>query len=429
MKKITNRSISVVILILLVLTGMCFYLKRFAEDGSDWALSFYRANSGSTGTIYDRNGVILANFSPEGSYYAEDAATRKACFHIIGDYGGRTGTGLLDTFSEGVKDYDIFTGTTESEDYYFTLTLDSSLNVSAYKAMGNFKGCVLISNYKTGEILCITSSPTIDPLETVEDPEAGTYLNKGLASVYTPGSVFKLVTAAAAIEDVPGIFEKSFWCENECEIAGVTITCMGPHYTTDFYSALANSCNCAFADISVMVGQNSLKQHVADYGFTEKHELNGLVTAAGNFETEYMGDPELAWAGIGQWTDQVCPFSMLRFVQAVANHGTLIEPYIIADTETSQVQLVNASTADTLKQMMAFNVTEHYGQENFPGLQLCAKTGTAEVGDGTNNAWFAGFLDDENHPYAFVVVVEDGGFGIESAGGVANMVLQDAVLK
>lgn len=429
MKKITNRAISVVILIALVLFGMGAYVLRFANDGSRWALSFYRANSGSTGVITDRNGIVLADFSPAGSCYAEDAATRKACFHILGDYEGRTGSGLLDIFSEDVKDYDIFTGTTHAENYNFTLTLDSSLNVSAYKSMGNYRGCVLISNWKTGEMLCILSSPTIDPLESVEDPEPGTYMNKGLSSAFIPGSIFKLVTTAAAIEDVPGIFDKSFWCENECEIAGVTITCLGPHYTTDIYSALANSCNCAFADISVMVGQNSLKRHVAEYGFTEPHELNGLRTAAGNFETEYMGDPELAWAGIGQWTDQVNPFAMLRFVQAVANHGTLIEPYVIDGTEPRTLELVRKDTADKLREMMAFNVAEHYGPENFPGLDICAKTGTGEVGDGTNNAWIAGFLDDAKHPYAFVVLVEDGGFGITSAGGVANMVLQDAVAK
>ena len=426
-KKVTNRAFSVLLLILLVVGGMSAYLVNFLNSGSEWALAFYRANSGSTGTIADRNGTVLASFSPTGSFYSENTDIRKACFHIIGDYEGRTGGGIIAAISDDIKDYDIFTGTTHAEDHSFQLTLDSRLNVSAYKAMGSYKGCVLVCNYLTGEMLCILSTPTIDPLETVEDPEPGTYINKALSGAFVPGSVFKLVTSAAAIEDVPGIFEKSFWCENEYYIAGVEITCMGPHYTTDFYSALSNSCNCAFADISVRVGQESLKRHTKEYGFLDTHSLSGLTTAAGNFETEYMGDPELAWAGIGQWTDLVCPYSMLRFVAALANDGILVEPYLFNGTETESVRLVEEGTAKTLQDMMAFNVVDHYGTDNFPGLNLCAKTGTAEVGDGTNNAWFAGFLDDNSHPYAFVVLVEDGGYGISSAGGVANMVLQDAI--
>ena len=80
--------------------------------------------------------------------------------------------------------------------------------------------------------------------------------------------------------------------------------------------------------------------------------------------------------------------------------------------------------------MMNYNVVSHYGgEETFPGLRLCAKTGTAERGDGTSNAWFAGFLDDDAHPYAFVVMVEEGGFGISAAAPIANAMLQAAVNK
>lgn len=88
---------------------------------------------------------------------------------------------------------------------------------------------------------------------------------------------------------------------------------------------------------------------------------------------------------------------------------------------------MEADTADKLKQMMSYNVVSHYGSDRFPGLNICAKTGTAELGDGTSHAWFAGFLDDEAHPYAFVVLVERGGGGLTNAGAVANAVLQAAV--
>ena len=169
-------------------------------------------------------------------------------------------------------------------------------------------------------------------------------------------------------------------------------------------------------------------EYVKKYGFLDAQSLDGIATAAGSYPTEFVGDPELAWSGIGQSTDLVCPYSLLRYVSAIANGGTLCEPRLVmSGTETAKTQLMEADTADKLKQMMSYNVVSHYGSDRFPGLNICAKTGTAELGDGTSHAWFAGFLDDEAHPYAFVVLVERGGGGLTNAGAVANTVLQAAV--
>ena len=90
--------------------------------------------------------------------------------------------------------------------------------------------------------------------------------------------------------------------------------------------------------------------------------------------------------------------------------------------------MIEPSTAASLQEMMANNVENNYGTYNFPDLNICAKSGTAEVGNGNEpNAWFTGFLNDENNPYAFIVLVENGGYGSEAAGAVANKVLQAAV--
>ena len=89
--------------------------------------------------------------------------------------------------------------------------------------------------------------------------------------------------------------------------------------------------------------------------------------------------------------------------------------------------LLSPDTAEQLKSMMNYNVAAAYGEWNYPGLKLCAKSGTAEVGDGTSHAWFTGFLDDAAHPYAFVVLIEHGGGGARNAGPVANAVLQKAI--
>ena len=429
MKKITGRAVSVLLIAALVMFGMVMYLAQYIEHGQEWALYFSRANSGSTGVLIDRNGEMLAAFDATHNLFSSDQLTREANYHVTGDYWGRTGTGLITRYWKELQDFSLLTGTTRAESSILQLNINAELNNKMYRAIGkNNNGCMMLCNYRTGELLGMVSSPAMDPLFPEGDIRDGTFINRCVSASFTPGSVFKLITSAAAIENIPNIDELSFECEGEYDIAGVTITCMAEHGTQSFEQALANSCNCAFAQIAVMLGQDTMVKYVRDYGFLESHELSGIPAVAGNYPLEFVGDPELAWSGIGQSTDLVCPYTMLRFLCAVANDGILVEPDIVRNSNSAEpVRLMAAGTAEKLQRMMRINVVEHYGQENFPGLELCAKTGTAELGDTEPHSWFAGFLTDEEHPYAFVTLIEHGGFGIEAAGGATNKVLQWAV--
>ena len=431
MRKITTRAVSVLLLAAAVVVGLTVYVLRYIDDGRSWALAFSRLNSGSCGSILDRNGVKLAYFDGERNEYADDSFTRIANYHVTGDYSGRSGSGVLNTFWGNMQGFSLLTGTTKAESSELTLTVDSELNRVAYNAVNGRKAAVLVCNYTNGDVLCMVSTPAVDPADPAAVPAEGAYINRCLSAAFTPGSVFKLVTAAAAIESIPDIFERSFYCEGRYEVAGVPITDLAAHYTQSFEQALANSCNVAFSQIAIKVGQTAMVQHVRDYGFLDRHELSGIPTAAGNFPTDFVGDPELGWAGIGQSTDLVCPYSMLRFVSAVGNSGVLCEPrLLLAGSATKTSRFMNAETAQRLTEMMNYTVVQHYGGEtSFPGLRLCAKTGTAERGDGSSNAWFAGFLSDPAHPYAFVVMVEQAGFGITDAAPIAKAVLNAAVNK
>ena len=117
---------------------------------------------------------------------------------------------------------------------------------------------------------------------------------------------------------------------------------------------------------------------------------------------------------------------MLRYVAAIANDGVLAEPSFLKTAQPEKTtQLVRPDTAARLQQLMRNNVKSHYEQYiSFPGLELCAKTGTAETGAGTSHSWFTGFVRSETHPYAFVAVVEEGGYGLWSAGVLVNDLLQ-----
>lgn len=430
MKKVTRRALSALIVAAFVITGVCYYCFRYVESGAKWASFFSVSNVTGTSTIKDRSGVLLASETSGAATYAKDYTTRLACYQAVGDLSGNIGTGALDVFSSRLAGFDLVNGTTKNTGTDLTLSLDSALNVTAYNALAGRNGAVMVCNYKTGEVLCMVSTPTQDPAKPSSSPAAGTYLNKCISSTFTPGSVFKLVTLTAAIENVPDIYSQSFTCKGSVVVAGVRIHCTGTHGKQTVEQALANSCNCAFAQIAQEVGPDTLAKYAEKLGMTTAHSLDGVKTAAGKFEKADAGTSDLSWSGIGQYKDLVCPYSMLRFVSAIANGGELAEPTLLSRSAAGgKTRILSAETADKMKEFMSYNVKYAYKASSFPGLKICAKSGTAEVGDGTDHAWFTGFLDDDAHPYAFVVVVEHGGGGLRQAGPIANAVLQAAVKK
>ena len=424
MKQISRRAVTLLLMAVLVLCGTLFYLVRYVEHGPDWAAAYARENAGASGAILDRNGLVLASFSPNESAFQPDRELRIANYHVTGDYYGRTGTGLL----SGYQDYSLLTGSGNSLNTVLYLNVDAELNRKAFQVLNGRPGAVLIMNYRSGELLCMVSSPAIDPLESEPKPGEGAYINRCLSASFVPGSVFKLITAAAAIENIPDLSGRRFVCEGSTEIAGVTVQCSGHHGEQTFEQALSHSCNVAFAALSVELGHETMLRAVRRYGFLDPQRLDGIPAAAGNFPLEFAGEPELAWAGVGQSTDLLCPYSLLRFVAAVANGGELAEPRLIRDGDLGIMSpFMKADTAGELRRLMHYNVVNYYGEDSFPGLKLCAKTGTAERGDGSSNAWFVGFLADETHPYAFVILIERGGSGLGAAGSAANEILQFAV--
>ena len=430
MRKMNRRALSVLLLASFIALGLLIYVQRYLIDGERWASYFSRLNSLSEGIVTDRNGELLAAFTANDNHFNDDRPTRIANYHVTGDFWNRTGTGILTNFSGQLHGYNPVTGMTQSRHISLKLNVDAEINKKAYAALADRKGAVGVVNYRTGELLCMVSSPAVDPTENEPEAAEGAYINRLLSARFTPGSIFKLVTAASAIECVKSIWQKSFFCEGEAEVAGVKITCPYEHYTQDFAGALAVSCNIAFSQIAISVGQTEMINHVRRWGFLDSHNLDGIPTAAGNYPLEFVGDPETGWSGIGQSTDLVCPFSMLRFVSAIANDGIICEPKLIDDGQPAEKSvLVEPETAKTMQTLMRNNVVTTYGDIRFPGLTVCGKTGTAEVGDGTSHAWFTGFLLDEDHPYAFIVFVENGGGGLSVATPIANTVLQALVRR
>lgn len=451
MKKIEKRALMCLLLALVLFAGSGVFCYRYYTDGDDWASyegnrDVYADGDLAKGALYDTNGLLLMKNSAGGTTYNESASIRTALMHITGDKDNNVTTGANRAFTDELIGYDFINGVyslnNEGED--LTLTLDANVCATAYNALGRYNGTVGVYNYETGEIICMVSSPSYDPANPPSTPEEGSYINRFTSATFVPGSIFKLVTSAAAIENLDDAFTWQVDCTGSLDYGhGDKVTDLSVHGTVDLKKALQYSCNCYFARLSERLGAGQLEVYTEKLGLNESMDINGIKTAKGTFDYPESGIG-LAWTGIGQWHDMINPCAMMVYMGAIANDGKAVMPYMISpssfvgqkvkEISTKELNLktkkmIEPSTAASLTDMMSNNITNTYSANIFSGLDnVCGKSGTAEVGGGKEpNAWFAGFLDDPENPYAFIVLVENGGSGTSVAGSVANKVLQDIV--
>ena len=438
MKRLEKRALICLTLAAVLLLGLGVFVYRFAAYGNEWVTfyanqSIYSEGRLNVGRVLDVNGTVLCDNTREENKYNDDWEIREATVHAVGDLDGNISTGALSAYADKIVGYSLLTGTYSltGKGPDITLSIDADVCKAAYQALGGRKGTVGVYNYETGEIICMVSSPTFDPAtyDKNEDQESGMYLNKFLSSRFVPGSIFKLVTSAAAIENLDDLDSWTYHCSGVSYINGEEITCVSAHGTVDFEGALAQSCNCAFAELTQKIGSTLMREYVNKLGLTTSYDIDGISTAKGKFRFPKNVPLNLAWAGIGQYEDMINPCSMMVYMGAIANDGVAVTPKIlhkvIGGTETER--LLEEETASKLTEMMKNNVVVSYYESNFPGLDIYAKSGTAEVAGNEPHAWFSGFIKNKNNPYAFIVCVENGGFESSVAAPVANQVLQAIV--
>lgn len=453
MRLLLKRAIVLLFLISLLVFGLLFFLTRYWLNAPKWANHpankhlYKNGQMVSTGTVFDRSGEMLFMIDNGVAKYNSNKTIRTAVMHAVGDMKGNVATSARTAFKDKLIGWDFINGAYhfDKSDYGndITLTLDADLCAVAYKALNGQKGTVGVYNYKTGEIICMVSSPSFDPqnppnVEENPDRYEGVYMNRFLSSAYTPGSVFKLVTAAAAIDTLDEVQSRVYTCEGKKVIDGKAVTCQKAHGEVTLEKALAESCNIAFAEISLEVGAEKLQEYANLVGFNSSLRVDGINTTRGTVNLTGTDGGDLAWAGIGQYTNTANPLNFMAYMGAIANDGISVTPRILINdgifakaidvAATEKKRVLEEETAKTLGKMMRNNVISKYGENNYKNLEMCAKTGTAEVGKNVKpHAWFAGYLDREDAPYAFVVVVENGGSGSQVAGAVAAKVMKAAV--
>lgn len=462
MKMITKRGIFLWIMSLAFIVGLVFMTVSLVQNGDTWVMKRFNHHVYSNGeligagTIYDKDGDVLAETKDGDRVYSDSATTRKSTLHVVGDPKNFISTGVQSVYSARLTGYSLLFGVHNIQKYGkgndLKLTIDRDICDDAYKALDGRKGTVGIVNYKTGEIVCSVSSPSYD-VEDVPDNlltserYEGVYINRLLGAHYVPGSTFKLVTAICAIENIPDIYSREWVCNGEYQPeSGVAIKCNANHGKhINFNDALAKSCNSTFAQIAIELGQEKLATTAKELGIGSAVTVSGTIDSyAGHFDTTdkiKLGVDALGWTGIGQGNTRIAPITMLRIVSAVANGGTAVSFNIVDSLAnqagkaldftlpSNQLSMMNSDVAAKLKEMMRYNVTNHYGESRYKGLNLCAKSGTAQIDSNENHniAWFVGFMDDSEHPYAFVVVIENGNSGSQTAGPVAKRVLTKLV--
>jgi len=434
MNRVIGRAKVLLVLILILSLGMTFFLGEYLLKARTWVQHagsphlYYAGNIGC-GEIYDRHGSLLLDLTGSRTY-ASDPAVRASTMHWLGDRQGNISAPALSHYAMEIAGFDPISGVyaVGGVGGDVQLSLSSKLQTAALEAMQGLKGTLAIYNYETGEILCAVTTPTYDPEDvpdvTGENAAAfeGVYLNRFTQSAYTPGSIYKIVTAAAALECIEDIETQRFTCTGFVEYGTDKVTCEKVHGEQSFKDAFKNSCNCAFAKIAGQLGGERLTQYARQFGILDSMKFDGIKTVAGHLEADKPG-VSLAWSAIGQHRDLVNPASFLAFVSAVANGGLKQAPHLVnqisVDGRTTyeadpqdEVRIMSGRTAQVLRDLMRNNVENYYGDENFEGFTVCAKSGTAEVGGSKKpNAMFTGFVVDEGYPLAFMVTIEDGGYG------------------
>ena len=450
MKRVLKRSTLILILTIVFIAGASFFCVELVLNADDWANQPYNAHiSGNggleqAGAIYDRNGAVLAKTEGSDRVYHDDFSVRAGLLHTVGDNSLNISTAVQSKYRSQLTGYSLIWGLNMPQSlrtsHDITLTVDAAASAAAYNVLSDYgkSGACVVFDYHTGEVLASVSTRSYDPAnppEINQDNESeyeGVYLDHVLSSTYTPGSIFKLVTAAAAIEYIPDIFERTWYCGGSEEIGGNDITCVDgeAHGSLDFYGAMSQSCNIVFAELATEIGAERMTATAEKMGINLSYEIDDVSTPAGHYDVSKASVNQLAWSGVGQYENKVNPMQMAILCGAIANGGNSVIPtYIKSGTgdllklvglhQSQGKALLSPDTAATLGQVIP--------EYSFGSLSVRAKTGTAEVGeDKAPNAWMVGYSTDTDAPLAFACVVEDAGFGSQYARPVAEAAMTAA---
>ncbi len=330
------------------------------------------------------------------------------------------------------------------DDIYTTLDMD--LQQTAYDALGDRRGAVVVLEPDTGKILAMVSKPGYDPNGLEEsweqlaaDEESARLLNRSTQGLYPPGSIFKIVTLLEYIRENPDTYKDyRFECDGVYEAEGYTIQCyhQTAHGSQNLEQAFANSCNGAFADLGFSLDNRGLVRTAEELLYNQELPLSVAYNKSTFTLPDDARDWEISQTVIGQGKTQTTPMHSAMITAAIANGGILMKPYLIDHVENVNGEVVKqflpegygsvmtAEEARLLTGMLELVVTEGTGsQVRTERYRVAGKTGSAEFGTGKEtHAWFTGFAPADKPKLAVTVLVEEGGSGGKAAAPVARQI-------
>lgn len=328
-------------------------------------------------------------------------------------------------------------------------TVDADLQRAAYELLGANRGAVVALDPATGAVLASVSTPSFDPETLLGDDAAeqwdallvadgGPAHDRATLEIYAPGSTFKTIVAAAALDTGAAGPGTTFDDPVEFDLPGsdatITNANQGPcndGQSATLLQAFVRSCNTIFADLSIQLGAGDIGISAEALGFNQDIEYEWRVPEAVWDTAALANDPAaLGQSGIGERDVRATPLHMAMVAAAVANEGVAIRPYAVSqifdaegnpaeETEVRELgRAMSADTAATLTQMMERVVTEGTGRNAaVPGVRVAGKTGTATGQGGFSNPWFIGFAPVDDPSIAIAVFIEGSAASGESASG------------
>lgn len=337
-----------------------------------------------------------------------------------------------------------------------TTTINAKAQDAAWDGLKGKKGAVVALDYTTGAVLAMASSPSYDPNELashhlndttrawknlVADPSSP-LTNRATREIYPPGSTFKLVTAAAALQN--GYHPNSMVDSPENWILPGTRTpltnetnCGGSRIT--LAHALDISCNTAFGKVGVSLGQDKIRDQAERFGFGKV--VNSDVSSVASRFPQNLTDAQLAQSSIGQYDVAASPLQMAMVTAGIANGGKLMTPYLTAQVRASNLQVVSEhhpkqmsqpmtkESAEQLKAMMVSVVNNGTGKRaRINGTTVGGKTGTAQTVKGkAPYAWFVGWSDNPHVAVAVFIQSSDTAINEVSGGRLAAPIARDVI--
>lgn len=392
------------------------------------------------GDIYDRSGVLLATTVDGERVYQADEASRRAVVHVLGDDEGQVSNGVegfqtayLYGFKASLAErFNALFSSEPRQGDSVHLTIDSELctAITQYfdsRSLTRGKnGAAVVMNYKTGEVVAQVSLPGFDPMsDSAVSADSEVYWNRATQSLYPPGSTFKVVTTAAALENIPGVADISIACTGGLDVDGQAIRDFGNavHISLTLRQAFVKSCNNIYALLALDMGDAALRKTAERFGFNANFLFRDLVVENSVYPTADRSNFEVAMSGFGQSAIGATPTHLCLIAAAIANDGVMMEPTLLrqATTPTGAVRaafgskvyrtVLSADVAATLQDYMRAVVTSGTGSKaSVSGLTICGKTGSAESsrnGRAVTHGLFIGYCAEDELPFAVCVVVED----------------------